>query len=252
MRVAAIQHTIVWEDPTANFARLTPMLTEARDGGADLIVLPEMFACGFSMNTDAIAEDERGPTLAFLRERSAKLGCWIAGSIPIRMRAEQPRPTNSLFFCGPAGEQHRYDKIHPFSYAGEHERYEAGSTRMTFEIHGVRVTPFVCYDLRFANEFWDRAHETDCYIVVANWPEKRAHHWSALLRARAIENLAWVVGVNRVGEGGGLKYSGESSIIDPTGKIVTRDSGNETTLFADVSSGRVSDTRARFPFLQDR
>ena len=252
MKIAAIQHAISWVDPAENFARLAPTLASARGDGADLIVLPEMFACGFSMNTEAIAEREDGPTLAFLRERAAALRCWIAGSMPIRTRAAQARPTNSLFFCGPDGEQHRYDKIHPFSYAGEHERYEAGSTRVTFEIHGVRITPFVCYDLRFANEFWERAEETDCYVVVANWPEKRAHHWSALLRARAIENLAWVVGVNRVGDGGGLTYNGESAIIDPTGEIVARNRGGETTLFAEVTRARVMETRTRFPFLQDR
>lgn len=252
MKVAAIQHTIIWEDPASNFARISPMLEAARGDGADLIVLPEMFACGFSMNTEAIAERADGPSLNFLRERAADLGCWLAGSIPIRTRDDQPRPTNSLFFCGPDGQEHRYDKIHPFTYAGEHERYEAGTTRVTFEIEGVRVTPFVCYDLRFANEFWDRAHETDCYVVVANWPQKRAHHWSALLRARAIENLAWVVGVNRVGEGGGLTYSGESTIIDPTGEVLARNRGDEATLFAEVTRTRVEETRARFPFLKDR
>lgn len=252
MKIAALQMDIAWEDPAANFERLSPRLEAARADGAELIILPEMFACGFSMNTDTIAEREDGATLAFLRERASSLDCWIAGSMPIRMDPSQPRPTNSLFFCGPSGEERRYDKIHPFSYAGEHERYQAGTTRLTFDIHGVRITPFVCYDLRFADEFWNRATETDCYIVVANWPQKRVHHWSALLRARAIENLAWVVGVNRVGDGGGLHYSGESTIIDPTGEIVAFDSGNETTLFADVTAAKVSATRDRFPFLQDR
>jgi predicted amidohydrolase len=228
------------------------MLEAARRDGADLIVLPEMFACGFSMNTEVIAERADGPTLTFLRERARELGCWLAGSIPIRTRAEQSRPTNSLFFCGPDGQEHRYDKVHPFTYAGEHERYEAGSTRVTFEIEGVRITPFVCYDLRFADEFWDRAQDTDCYVVVANWPQKRVHHWSALLRARAIENLAWVVGVNRVGEGGGLTYSGESAIIDPTGEVLACNGGDETTLLAEVTRARVEETRARFPFLNDR
>ncbi|MEP6660111.1 MAG: nitrilase-related carbon-nitrogen hydrolase, partial [Acidimicrobiales bacterium] len=111
---------------------------------------------------------------------------------------------------------------------------------------------FVCYDLRFADEFWALAHDTDCYLIVANWPESRRHHWQSLLVARAIENQAYVVGVNRVGEGGRLGYSGDSRIIDPLGEVIAGGARTEATLIAEVDPAMVRDVRARFPFLQDR
>ncbi|HYH49741.1 MAG TPA: nitrilase-related carbon-nitrogen hydrolase, partial [Acidimicrobiia bacterium] len=153
---------------------------------------------------------------------------------------------------GPGGELHHYDKIHPFTYSGEHEHYAAGTRRITVDVEGIRVTPFVCYDLRFADEFWTEAQRTDCYVVVANWPAARRAHWQALLVARAIENQAYVVGVNRVGEGGGLAYAGDSRIIDPLGEVLAGGAGGETILLADVEPDVVTATRKRFPFLADR
>lgn len=251
MKIAAIQAEIAWEDPEENFRRLTPQLSAARAGGAGLIVLPEMFSTGFSMNTEAIAEPEDGPSTRFLRTQAETLGCWVAGSIAT-LPPGDGMPTNTLWFMGPDGTSHRYDKIHPFSYAGEHERYAAGRDRITIELGGLRITPFVCYDLRFADEFWEMAPETDCYVVVANWPAKRSAHWAALLRARAIENLAWVVGVNRVGDGGGLHYDGHSAILSPTGETICEATRQPATLLADVDPATVEATRQRFPFLQDR
>ena len=252
MKIAALQTDIVWESPDENFRRLRPRLDAARQAGAQLLVLPEMFACGFSMNTDGIAETMDGPTLTYLRQEATRLGCWICGSLPLREPPAASKPANAFCFAGPDGQLHRYDKIHPFSYAGEHERYTAGRAAISITLEGVRITPFVCYDLRFADLFWSKATATDCYVVVANWPTKRSHHWAALLRARAIENQAWVVGVNRVGDGGGLSYDGKSAIIDPQGNEIVRASHDETCLIADVTAARVEETRARFPFLQDR
>src|SRR5690606_6871220 len=143
-------------------------------------------------------------------------------------------------------------KIHPFTFAREHEHYRAGTEFLVCDVSGVACCFFVCYDLRFANEFWVNAPRTDCYVVVANWPEKRRTHWQALLLARAIENQAYVVGVNRVGRGGALDYVGDSAIIDPLGQPLCSAATAETTLYAEIDASLVKQARARFPVLQDR
>lgn len=251
MRIAALQTEIAWEDPPANFERLEPWVERAAGAGAELAVLPEMFACGFSMATDRIAEPVGGPSTTFLRRSAERHGLWLAGSVPEREEGAE-RPANTFVLAGPAGQVHRYRKIHPFSYAGEHDHYVAGTQRLTVEIGGLRVTPFVCYDLRFADEFWAEAESTDVYVVVANWPEARRRHWIALLRARAIENQAWVVGVNRVGEGGELRYAGDSRIVDPMGEEVATAAEQEAMLVADVDADTVRRVREDLPFLRDR
>jgi predicted amidohydrolase len=251
VRVAGIQHDVVWEDREATLARLEPQLQAAAGAGARLVVLTEMFPTGFSMDPERVAEPEAGPSTGFLRTRAGELGVWLAGSVPIRP-AGGGRPVNRLLLAGPGGELEHYDKLHPFTYSGEHEHYAAGTRRVTVDIEGVRVTPFVCYDLRFADEFWAEARGTDCYVVVANWPAARRAHWQALLVARAIENQAYVVGVNRVGEGGGLSYAGDSRIVDPLGEVLAAGAGGETILLADVDPEVVTETRKRYPFLADR
>lgn len=251
MRVAALQSEVVWEDPEANFERLRPWVAAAAGAGARLLVLPEMYSYGFSMETERIAEPVDGPSTRFLIEEAERFGLWLAGSLP-----EQPegadRPHNTLVVAGPGGEVHRYHKIHPFSYAGENEHYQAGDRFVSVVIEGLCFTLFICYDLRFADEFWATAVETDVYLVVANWPERRRHHWQALLLARAIENQAYVVGVNRVGEGGGLVYHGDSRIIDPMGEVLAAAAGRETLLIAEVDAATVRQTRQKLPFLLDR
>lgn len=251
MRIAALQSDIVWEDPTANFERLKPWVTAAAAGGAKLIALPEMFACGFSMNTTAIAEAPDGPTARFLVEQASSHGVWMAGSFP-ELEPGQEKPSNTLLLAGPGGQQQRYRKIHPFSYAKEHEHYRAGDQFVQVEIEGLRWTLFICYDLRFADEFWATAKDTDAYLVVANWPEPRRRHWMRLLEARAIENQAYVVGVNRVGQGGRLTYTGDSHVFDPMGNVLASASCQETLLLADLSRETVERTRSTFPFLADR
>ena len=210
-----------------------------------------MFPIGFSMEPERLAEPEDGPSAGFLRTQAGRLGVWLAGSVPIRPDGGG-RPVNRLLLAGPGGELEHYDKLHPFTYSGEHEHYAPGSRRVTVDVEGVRVTPFVCYDLRFADEFWAEAPGTDCYVVVANWPAARRAHWQALLVARAIENQAYVVGVNRVGEGGGLNYAGDSRIVDPLGEVLAAGAGGETILLADVDPAVVAETRRRYPFLADR
>lgn len=251
MKVAALQTDVAWEDPAASFPRLEPQIAAAAAAGARLVALPEMYACGFSMATERIAEPPEGPSTAFLRRQAERHGLWMAGSLPERERAGE-RPFNTLVLAGPRGELHRYRKIHPFSAAGEDVHYQAGQATVTVEIEGVRWSLFVCYDLRFADDFWAVAAETDAYLVVANWPEARRRHWQALLEARAIENQAWVVGVNRVGSGGSLRYRGDSRIVDPLGEVVAAAADQETMLLAEVDPARVAETRTALPFLRDR
>lgn len=251
MKVAAIQHDIVWEDPEANFAHLAPLIADAAAQGARLAVLSEMYSTGFSMAADRIAEPAGGRSSAFLAEQATTHGLWVCGSLPERAQGAA-RPSNCLVLAGPDGALLRYRKIHPFSFAGEHDHYEAGDKYVTVMVEGVRLSLFVCYDLRFADEFWTLAGDTDCYVVVANWPAARRDHWNTLVRARAIENQAYVMGVNRVGSGDGLDYAGDSAIIGPFGEEVVVGDDRERVLIGEVDSAHVTDIRARFPFLVDR
>jgi predicted amidohydrolase len=252
MKVAAIQHDIVWEDPPANFARLAPRIAAAADSGARLAVLTEMYSTGFSMHTERTAEPVDGPSVQFLVEQAQTQRLWVCGSVP-EVHPGDDRPSNCLVLAAPDGAVHRYRKIHPFTYGGEPEKYAAGETRVTVDIEGVRCSLFVCYDLRFADEFWAVAHDTDCYVVVANWPAARRDHWRTLLRARGIENQAFVVGANRVGSGGGIDYAGDSAIVLPFGRTLeASEGGGEEILLHDVTAEEVVETRAKYPFLMDR
>lgn len=253
IRVAAVQHEIVWEDPEANYPRYADSVARAAADGADLVVFSEMFTTGFSMASSRLAEQPFGPTVRFLTEQSARNAIWIGGSIPEHTDGHD-LPTNRFILAGPTGELHRYSKVHPFSYSGEDEHYSAGAETITIDVKGVNITPFVCYDLRFADLFWDVAEETDCYVVIANWPATRREHWVALLRARAIENQAYVVGVNRVGvDGNDLAYAGDTMIVDPLGEeLAAAHDDVETIISAEVDPDHVLSVRARFPFLNDR
>ncbi|HEY3941780.1 MAG TPA: carbon-nitrogen family hydrolase [Acidimicrobiales bacterium] len=251
MRIAAIQSDTIWESPPANFERLAPRIAEAAAGGPGLVLLPEMFTTGFSMAPDRMAEPEGGPTEEFLREQATAHGIYIGGSYPVAT-VSGARPYNRFVLVGPKGETAFYDKIHPFGYGGESEHYAAGARTLTMEIDGLRCTAFICYDLRFGDRFWALARDTDAYLVVANWPAERAPHWGTLLRARAIENLAYVVAVNRVGVGGGISYDGGSCVIDPFGETIAEAGDTETVLLADLDPARVATVRAHYPFLEDR
>jgi predicted amidohydrolase len=251
MRFAAVQHDIVWQDREANFARLAPQIARAVGAGAEFVLLTETFSTGFSM-TPGIGEPEGGPSAQFLLARAAEHGVWVAGSCP-EVAAEGELPYNSLVLAGPDGTVHRYRKLHPFTHAGEHERFRAGEKPVTVQIGGLRITPFICYDLRFANIFWEAAPQTDVYLVPANWPSPRRHHWQTLLQARAIENQAYVVGCNRVGAAGdGTEHVGDSRIVSPMGELLATAAGVETILLADVDAAEVAATRDRLKFLPDR
>jgi predicted amidohydrolase len=256
LRVAAVQHDIVWNDRDANFDHLAPMIAGAAASGAGLVLLTETFSTGFGFDDlSFVTEPERGPSSQFLADQAGKHGVWVGGSCPEvhpDAPADDQRPSNCFVLAGPDGTQHRYRKIHPFSHAGEERFVRAGTALVTVDVAGFRVSMFVCYDLRFADEFWQLAPDTDLYLVPANWPEKRREHWIALLRARAIENQAYVVGVNRVGTGGRLDYSGDSRIIDPLGELLATASRSESVLLADLDTEEVESTRQHFRFLPDR
>jgi len=270
MRLSLVQHDIVWEDRDATLARLEDPVARAADGGARLVALTEMFATGFSMRTQHTVESVDGPTVTWLHEQASRHDCWLAGSVPIRGAAPDadtdagattdagagagagPLPTNSLFLIGPQGQRYRYDKIYPFSFAGEHERFRAGTAGVVVEIEGLRIGLSVCYDLRFAELYWDRAPGVDLELVVANWPAARRHHWRSLVMGRAIENQTYVAAVNRVGQGGSLDYLGDSRIVDPVGEVLAGAAVGETILTAEVDAQVVAATRAAFPFQADR
>ncbi|HEV7728133.1 MAG TPA: nitrilase-related carbon-nitrogen hydrolase [Modestobacter sp.] len=250
-RIAAVQHDIVWEDRAANFARLAPQVARAVGAGAEIVLLSETFSTGFSM-TPGIGEPEGGPSAQFLAAQAAEHGVWVAGTCP-EVAEDGALPYNSFVLAGPDGTTHRYRKLHPFTHAGEHERFRAGDAPVTVEVGGLRITPFVCYDLRFGNVFWHAAPDTDVYLVPANWPTPRRAHWQTLLQARAIENQAYVVGCNRVGTAGdGSEHAGDSRIVDPMGELLATAAAVETIVLADVDPAVVTATRERFSFLADR
>lgn len=251
MRIAALQLDTVWEDPQANFQRIEGWLAAAAAQEVRLVALPETFACGFSMKTTSVSEPPGGASQRFLERQAAEHDLWIAGSVP-ELESGDAKPYNTLLLVAPDGTVHRYRKRKPFTYGGEADAYAAGDRDLTVSVEGLRITFFVCYDLRFADLFWQRAPETDAYVVIANWPEPRRAHWRALLLARAIENQAYVVGTNRVGAGGGLAYTGDSAIIDPMGHTLAAAAGQEALLVADLDPDHVRATRESLPFMDDR
>ena len=252
MRAALLQMDLAWEDWQANHARAANLLKRAADGGADLAVLPEMFATGFSMDGAKIAQPPGGPTERWLQATARGLGLHVIAGLA-ETGAPGDRPFNNALLATPDGDVSRYSKLHPFSMAHEDEHYAAGSKVVTWTIAGARVTPQVCYDLRFPEPFRLAADETDAFVVIANWPERRRAHWQTLLRARAIENLCYVLGVNRVGrDGSDVPHMGDSAAISPWGETLVSAAGVETVLLVDVDPAQVRDARTKLSALEDR
>lgn len=251
MRLAIAQTDIAWEQVHTNLKTIKTQTRAAADAGCDLCLFPEMAACGFSMRSVDMADAcaEVPDTLAQL---AAAQNIWIGTSYP-EQRVQGDLPYNTFLLVGPEGQTYRYRKIHPFSLAKEDEHYKAGNKTVHVQIAGIRCTLFVCYDLRFANAFWTCAPQTDAYLVLANWPRKRRRAWNTLLRARAIENQAYVVGCNRVGQAPpGLGYSGDSCVIDPLGQCQIRASHTPTLLVTQLDAEKVTQIRRKLPFLKDR
>lgn len=256
LSVSVVQNSLVWQDPDANRTRFADMI---RTGGAgsDLIILPEMFTAGFSMDSKKVAEAAQGPTLDWMRDLARETGAVITGSYAVADDAGG-LPFNRLVWMQPDGVYHTYDKRHLFRMAGENTRYQAGSQRLIVELKGWRVCPLVCYDLRFP--VWCRnrqgqdqgRQDYDLLLFVANWPESRAYPWSQLLKARAIENLAYVAGVNRVGEdGNGYAYSGDSIILDMLGKALVVPGADIGVFSATLSAAALHSFRDKFPAYLD-
>lgn len=249
MRVSIIQTKLFWEQPDQNRAMLAEKITPLC-GRTDLIILPEMFSTGFSMQAETLAELENGPGLAWMAEQSARSGAALTGSI---MCGENGRFYNKLVWMLPDGRHFSYHKKHLFSLAGEHKHYQPGTERLMVEWRGWRICPLICYDLRFP--VWSRNRKNDPYdllIYVANWPQARSHHWKSLLTARAIENQSFVIGVNIVGtDGKGLVYSGDSGVIDFSGTQICQISGGEGTLSTELSLEEMRAYRQQLPFLED-
>jgi predicted amidohydrolase len=248
MRVALVQLEIAWEDKAENYRRAERRIQEAVALGAQLIVLPELFCCGFSMNT-AMAEPEGGPTELFLRDVAEGLGVHLLAGVPELGAA---KAENRALLVRPGQLTLRYTKLHPFSFSEEQQHYQAGTSPVIWELEGLRIAPFICYDLRFPEVFRQVANHVDAFIVIASWPATRRAHWQSLLKARAIENQAWVLGVNRVGEGGGLSYAGDSVIHDPLGEAVASVAMQEALIVADIDPKQAHVWRRTFPALKDR
>ena len=249
MRVALVQCDIAWQDRAANLARGEAHVRGAVARGASLIVFPELFACGFTMDTSC-AEPEGGPTEAWACRMAAAHGVHVVVGVPQR-RAGDASPRNVALLAAPDGTVSRYAKTHRFSFSDEHLHYAAGDVLVTWEVGGLRLAPLICYDLRFPEAFRPVARDVDAFLVIASWPERRAAHWRTLLRARAIENQAWVLGVNRVGEGDGLRYRGDSAAVDPWGEPHVEAAHAETVLVVDVDPATVARARETFPPLRD-
>ncbi|MEZ6194945.1 MAG: nitrilase-related carbon-nitrogen hydrolase [Planctomycetota bacterium] len=249
MIVSGIQFDIAWEDPARNLERAGALLEEAAAAGTRLAVLPEMFATGFSMAPERVVPHAR-EILAWAAGRARATGMWILSGVAV---TEAAGPMNAAVLHDPEGtERIRYHKIHPFSLAGEHLHYRGGDVLPSCEVEGIRVTPLVCYDLRFPEPFRAAAADTDLFAVIANWPERRGEAWRTLLAARATENQAFVLGVNRIGEAEGIAHSGDSALRDPWGACVFSLAGTEGLVSGEVRAEDVAAARERFGFLADR
>ena len=251
MKILGLQHDIVWEDPTANFVRVKEQLSAARPEPGTLVVLPEMFGTGFTMNA-ALAEQETGPTSQFLSNlaREHQVGI-VAG---VALVGADGLPRNCAVAFSSAGEQvSSYAKMRPFNPGGEGKSYAAGRQVVAFRSGEWTISPFICYDLRFPELFRTAAalHRPDLFVVIANFPARRADQWRLMLQARAIENQAWVIGVNRVGSDPVAVYAGHSLIANPYGQIVAEAGETQEILRWELDLQLVRDYRRNLPFLDD-
>ncbi|MBX9757084.1 MAG: amidohydrolase [Pseudomonadaceae bacterium] len=247
LKLALIQTTLVWQNPAANRAHFESLFAQAQC--ADLIVLPEMFSTGFSMQSAELAEAEDGPTTQWLREQAQRLDAVLTGSLIIQAADGSYR--NRLLWARPDGSLAYYDKRHLFRMAGEHQHYRAGEQQVVLEVKGWQVRPLICYDLRFP--IWSRdGQDTDLLLYTANWPALRRQHWNRLLPARAIENLCYVAAVNRIGEDGkGFAYSGDSQVLDFQGDSLLAVEAADGVFRVTLKAAELAAYRERFPAYLD-
>jgi predicted amidohydrolase len=247
MKIALIQTRLEWENSSANRTRFSDKINSLEN--ADLIVLPEMFSTGFTMHPSSVAESMDGETVTWMKKMAIEKGIAICGSVVI---SEQDKYYNRLLFVLPSGEIRKYDKRHLFTLAGEDKAYTAGTERLIVEYKGFRICPLICYDLRFP-VFSRNTENYDLLLYVANWPEPRIAAWDTLLRARAIENMSFVLGVNRVGkDSNGHNYIGHSQAFDALGNSLLDASESDEILIVDLNKNALLETRQKFGFLNDR
>lgn len=251
MHVAGVQLDIVWEDKNANHGKVRALVAAAELPKGSLVCLPEMFATGFSMNVAEVTQSAARETETFLASLAREYGVFVCGGVVVR-NPDGHGLNQSVTFGPDGGLAARYSKIHPFSYGGETEQYSAGTEVVTFRFGEAVAAPFVCYDLRFPEIFRHAVTKgAQLYLVIANWPEPRQAHWLALLKARAIENQAFVIGVNRCGRDPKHAYSGRSQILDPRGNLLA-DAGTAEGVFgAELDLESLIRYRKEFPALQD-
>ena len=252
LNITTIQSNLFWEDKAANLDMLEKKINSIAEK-TEIVILPEMFSTGFSMQPELFAETMNGETAEWMRRVSKENGIVITGSLIIE---EEGKYFNRLLWILPNGQYGYYDKRHLFAYAREDKYYSAGNKRLIASVKGWKINLQICYDLRFP--VWARQQtkesetEYDVLIYVANWPEKRSHAWKTLLCARAIENQCYVVGVNRVGsDGNNIYHSGNSLVIDPMGQVLYHIADEEDVNTITLTKEKLDEVRTRFPFWKD-
>lgn len=243
-----IQPDIVWEDKQTNLAQYERYIEQVQEK-KEIVVLPEMFSTGFSMAPERLAEPMDGPTVQWMANMSRQHRCILTGSLIIE---EEGKYYNRMLWVQPDGKVGYYDKRHLFAYAGEDKHYHAGDRRLIVSVKGFKICLQVCYDLRFPVWARNSGGAYDVLLYVANWPERRSMPWKALLQARAIENMSYVIGVNRVGnDGNDIYHSGDSSVFSPLGELLWQHSDKPICHTITLEKNVVTETRERFPFLND-
>jgi predicted amidohydrolase len=249
LNIALIQANLLWENTQGNLNYFDKKI-ESISSDIDVVVLPEMFSTGFSMNPTSLFETMDGVSISWMQKTALKRQLAVVGSLIIK---ESDTYYNRLIFVHPNGEIHTYDKRHLFTYGGEDKVYSSGNERLTLEYKGWKICPMICYDLRFP--VWSRnSDEYDILIFIANWPKPRISAWDTLLKARAIENMCYTIGVNRVGvDGNNLEYIGHSQAIDMLGEeMIHIDNENETVFEVHLDKNKLNESRNRFGFLNDK
>jgi omega-amidase len=248
MKTALIQTSLFWENTNKNRAYLNEKINSISQY-VDLIVLPEMFTSGFTMNPKNAAESMQGETISWLKEVAKKKNCAITGSLVIE---ENGNYYNRLVFVFPSGEIQYYDKRHLFTLAGEDKVYTPGKDKLIVNYKGFKICPLICYDLRFP-VFSRNVEDYDVLIYVANWPKPRVNAWDILLKARAVENMSYVIGVNRVGvDDNNLEYVGHSQAVDFLGNFIQEPLETEDVFIVELEKEKLLETRSKLAFLNDR
>lgn len=251
MRIAISQMNIAEENRAANLRTVAMAADQAEEKGADMLVLPEMFTTGFSMNSAVTTEPKNGETVQFLRNVAREHRLGIIAGLVISDNGDKPR--NVAITLDRNGEELAlYAKTHLFSLMEEDRHHAAGDGPSPFAFEGMGASCFICYDLRFPELFRMVADRCHAIFVIASWPASRQRHWDILLQARAVENQLYIIGANRVGQGGGLVFNGSSAVIDPEGNTVARLGDERGLLVADIDPQKVDTVRQSLPFLKDR